>query len=81
MEKVKTKQVTDLNLVAYLLTIGFKFLNPPKFSPRFTVFEFEKTPELEEACVSFYRRTAKVDALTLCENLRTIKSMVQELRG
>lgn len=81
MAKDEIKQVTDLNLVAYLLTLGFKFLNPPKFSPRFTVFEFLKTSELEEACISFYRRTSKVDALTLCENLRTIKSMVQELRG
>lgn len=78
---VEAKQVTDLNLVAYLLTLGFKFLNSPKFSPRFTVFEFEKTSELEESCINFYKRIAKVDALTLCENLRTIKSMVQELRG
>ena len=79
MEKVK--QITDLNLVAYLLTCGFKYLNPPKFSPKFAVFEFEKTSELEEACQGYYGRTAKVVALTLCENLRTIKSMVQELRG
>jgi hypothetical protein len=81
MEKVKTKQVTDLNLVAYLLTLGFKFLNPPKFSPRFTIFDFERTSELENATASFYERTAQVDALTLCENLRTIKAMVQEMRG
>ena len=82
MEKnTNIKQVTDLNLVAYLQTIGIKYINAPKFSPRFVLFEYQKTPELEQACMSFYNRTAKVDALTLCENLRTIKSMVQELRG
>ncbi len=81
MEKFAVKQVTDLNLVAYLLTVGFTFLNAPRFSLRFTVFEFRKSPELEAACVSFYGRAAKVDALTLCENLRIIKSMVQELQG
>jgi len=76
----KTKQVTDLNLIAYYLTLGFKYSSPPKYS-RFTVFEFEKTPELDEATARFYERTAQVDALTLCENLRTIKAMVQEMRG
>jgi hypothetical protein len=75
------KQVTDLNLIAYLQTIGLKFLSSPKFSTRFTVFEFERTPELEEACLSFYERKAQVDALTFAENLRTIKAMVQEMRG
>jgi hypothetical protein len=76
-----TKQITDIQLVACLLSLGFKYTNPAKFSPRFSVFEFKRTPELEQACINFYDRATKVDALTLCENLRTIKAMVQELRG
>lgn len=79
MVKHGKKQIADLNLVAYLLTIGFK--QSSSITERFTVFEFERSPELEEAVANFYNRNTKVDALTLCENLRTIKAMVQELRG
>lgn len=79
MLKSVKKQVTDLNLVAYLLTVGFK--PTANITTRFTLFEFERSPEIEEAITKFYDRNAKVDALTLCENLRTIKAMVQELRA
>jgi len=74
------KDISDINLVAYLISVGFKY-HKPKFAPHFTTFQFDKSPELEKACQDYYARTSKVDALTFAENLRTIRAMVQSMRG
>ena len=79
-ETKEIKKVTDPNLIAYLLTVGFKLHRLPDPSSSYLVFEFEKTGAMEQACLNYFSKQTSVDALTYAEHLRNIKTMVNELK-
>jgi hypothetical protein len=68
------EEIVDLNLAAYLIVSGFQLLRPPISIPnqKYKIFQFEKTPEFEQACVRYFNRNAQVDALTICETIRSL---------
>ncbi len=68
------EEIVDLNLAAYLIACGFQLLRPPLSIPnkRYRIFQFQKTPELEQACINYFNRKAPVDALTICETIRSL---------
>jgi hypothetical protein len=71
------KDLLSVNLVAYLMCLGYK----PVIRPGDPfIFEFQDSPALKQACIDFYERRTKVDAFTLIEKLKVLKSMVHELK-
>jgi hypothetical protein len=73
---------SDLDLTAYLLTLGFKFALPPKLPAphKRVIFYFQKSQKLETACIEFLNRQAKVEPVSFAECLRSIRTQAQELR-
>ena len=80
-EEVKEAfKTSDLNLSAYLNYSGFKFLSLPALERGLTIFTFEKSKELTQAVADYQSRNTTVDALTLFERQRVIKSYVWDFR-
>lgn len=74
------RNINDLLLVSYLQVIGFKQSSLPALQDNFIVFRYRRTPELEAEIEKFYLRQTSVDALTLLEANRTIKSWATEVK-
>ena len=72
------KEISDANLLSFLLTAGFKPIKRVSYQGRLAL-QFQRTDELEKACADFYDKKTSVDALTLLETYHTIKQMVREL--
>jgi len=74
---------SDLDLVAYLLTQGFKFVQSPTLPAAHSRvhFHFQKSEKIEKAVMDFINRRASVEPVAFAESLRSIKTQAQELRG
>lgn len=78
---VPVKEISDIALVAYLLTTNNKMVwfNSQKNK---MFFYFITTEELEKSILNFYNRNAMVDAMTFAETLRNVKSLaVKGIKG
>jgi hypothetical protein len=93
LEKVKTEKVekagievtyeiADVNLAAYLLCKGFKLAKTPeqRYGPRSRIYVFVKTANLEEETLNFFNRNAPVDAHTYGEQVRSLLTLIKEVR-
>lgn len=72
------KQIWDLALASYLVTIGHRIV---KIEPdgRRSVFLFGESKDLDANILAFYNRAANVDPLSFAETMRNLKALV--LRG
>jgi len=82
LEKDSLVEIQDVDLVAYLITLGFKLTRPAKKSTdRYISFSFQKCEALDQACLNFFNRKGRLkDALSYAENLRTLYRVVRNLR-
>jgi hypothetical protein len=73
---------SDLDLTAYLLTLNFRFAQPPQLPAphKRVIFSFPKSQKLEQACIEFLNRQAQVEPVSFAECLRSIRTQAQELR-
>ena len=76
----KSRVIVDVNLAAYLIIKGFKQIARPKFQRGYNKFIFEGSLEISAEKEKFFSQETSVDALTICENLPVLKTMVRELR-
>lgn len=72
---MKMKEIHDLALASYLVTIGHKILS---FKPERNkvIFVFEDSNNLEADILSFINRRASVDPLSFAEQMRNLKALV-----
>lgn len=73
----KTKGLTDISLVAYLVHQGFKMKKINK-GPDKSTFLFEDTLELEDETLKYFNSEAKVDPLKFSETLRNLRSYAKQ---
>ena len=73
-------QTCDLYLAAFFLSAGCA-LNQSQRDQRSkrVYFVFEKNPTIEELKLHYFARTAKVDALTYADNIKSLKSLCHNL--
>jgi hypothetical protein len=72
------KEISDAGLISFLTISKYKPLNKVSIQGR-VAFQFERTDELEKACLDYYDKKTSVDALTLIETFFTVRQMVREL--
>jgi len=80
MDKRDIKSLSDLNLVAYLISLGFKDVALPQREDKHIYFYFKDTPELEEAMKEFYLGHPTVDAQVYSYHLKRLRLVVSELQ-
>jgi hypothetical protein len=71
---MKTKNISNLPLVAYLSVLGHKIIEMSSSNERST-FTFEDSEDLGKSILNFYNRLGQVEPLTYSEVLRNLKSM------
>jgi len=81
-EKESLKEIQDVELAAFLITLGFKLAHPAgKYTNQYISFLFEKSAAIDQACLNFYSKQGKLeDALSYSENLRTLYKTIRNLR-
>ncbi len=75
------KETTDVDLAGYLLLKGFKLIQPLTIRGKYILFTFDNSPELEAECVNFYNNNTDVDAYSLCESIRKLRSMLRTTKA
>lgn len=82
LEKDSLVEIQDVDLVAYLITLGFKLACPARnYTNRYISFLFQKSGAFDQACLNFFDRKGKLeDALSYAENLRTLYKTVRNLK-
>jgi hypothetical protein len=72
----------DLYLAAFLISAG-AHMSRHERDPRSkrVYFVFEKNPMLQDLKVSYFARSAKVDALTFADNIKSLKSLCHNIAG
>ncbi|MGA2317622.1 MAG: DUF5659 domain-containing protein [Thermodesulfobacteriota bacterium] len=71
------KLIHDVDLVAYLLAMGFKQAQPAKYHQGKVIFSFDDSKgEIKEAITKFFNKDAPVDALTHAEYITSLKSQI-----
>ena len=79
---IKEREYYDLQLAAFLMTVGHPLLRPPypdQANPNRLVFVFEDTPELQKHALDFFNRTAVINAALFADHLKNLKGYVREL--
>lgn len=76
MEKDE-KRLTDISLVAYLVSKEFKIKKIIKEKDK-SIFHFESTEKLEEETLKFFNHEALVDPLKFSETLRNLRSYAKQ---
>lgn len=76
---METKKVGDLVCVAYLVSVGFKYVADPEWILNRWHFVFEKTPELEQAVESFFNNEVTINPVVFESHLRRLRSYVRDL--
>ena len=71
---MKTKEISDLGLSAYLCVSDFKILSIKPIG-RKSIFIFEESEGLEKAILSYFNHNAKVDPLSFFEQTRNLKAL------
>jgi len=73
-------QTCDLYLAAFFLSTGAKMVKSSRDSKtRRVYFVFEKNPIMLELKLSYFSRSAKVDALTFADNIKSLKSLCHNI--
>ena len=71
------KAIQDVNLAAYLLSLGFKQAKAPEIQTGKVVFLFDDSEgSIQPALNKFFNKDAPVDALTYSEYLHVLKSQL-----
>jgi len=76
-EKSGDRELTDIALVAYLVTSGFKIIRIDKRTGK-SIFHFSDTEVLEEHTLKFFNHEAIVDPLQFSETLRNLRSYAKQ---
>lgn len=77
---MSARTVTDLNLVAYLKTKGYRDSSPPKLIDNVVTFYFEDSQKLDEEIRTYFNREGMVEAMAMCEALRLLKGLIGDIR-
>jgi hypothetical protein len=81
MERISEfKETSDVDLAGYLLLKGFKLVPPIKKRGRYVIFTFNNSPQLEAEQAKYFNQDTSVDALTLCQSIRVLRTQVRETR-
>jgi len=73
-------QTCDLYLAAFFLSAGCKMAKSARDpKTRRVYFIFEKSQIMQELKVKYFGREAKVDALTLADNIKSLKSLCHNI--
>ena len=75
-----TRNVTEINLVAWLRINGFRETAKPRFTRPFVTFHFEDSPELQKEIENYYGKKVLVEPMALSEALRLIKSQILDVK-
>ena len=75
-----TRNITEVNLVAYLKCKGYKETSRPKFTDPVVTFYFEESPKLSEEIDTYFNREGMVEAMAMCEALRLLKGLIGDIR-
>lgn len=75
-EKVE-KGLTDISLVAYLVSIGIKMERISKGKDKST-FYFDQTDRLEHEILKYFNNNANVNPLKFSETLRNLRSYAKQ---
>jgi hypothetical protein len=75
-------QTCDLYLASFLLAAGAHMSRHERDQRSKRVyFVFEKNPLLQDLKVNYFARSAKVDALTFADNIKSLKSLCHNIAG
>jgi hypothetical protein len=77
---MSTRNVSDVNLVAYLKTKGFRETVRPKLTDNVVTFYFENSPKLSEEIDAYFNREGMVEPMAMCESLRLLKGLIGDIR-
>jgi len=80
MDNISEVKTTDLFLTSYLVLKGFQFSSPPKLENHLVVFSFHKSPEVEKESFNFINKDTDVDALSLLDSFRAIRTISWEVK-
>ena len=70
----------DLYLAAFFQAVGCKMISSDRDPKNRRIhFVFEKNPLIQELKVKYFRREAKVDALTFADNVKSLKSLCHNI--
>jgi len=70
----------DLYLAAFFLSAGSRMIRSTRDSKSKRVyFVFEKNPIIVELKLNYFSRTAKIDALTFADNIKSLKSLCHNI--
>jgi hypothetical protein len=79
MDSTKNYVTTDVDLAAFLLTLGHKLINTKKRpDDPYLTFEFEDSERLHQDTHQFLNNTAVVSARALLENLRRVRILFHQ---
>jgi hypothetical protein len=77
-------RTTDVILAAYLITVGYEIVKIQKgrgHKNRKATLVFDRSDELIVTIDDYFSKKTNVDALTFYENVRTVKSRINNTHG
>jgi hypothetical protein len=77
---MSTRNVTEINLVAYLRIKGFGEIDRPHFTRPVVTFYFEDSPELQKEIDAYYGRKVLVEPTAMSEALRLLRSQILDVK-
>ena len=80
MSNKTPRLVIDVNLVSYLISKGFKQVSHPTIQEGIVRFYFEDSDQISEEIKKFFDKNTQIDALTILEISRTLRSLISDLR-
>lgn len=72
------KEISDLGLIAGLMTLGYAPIERRKEGKR-VIFVFETDDNLESLCNDYFNNRLSVDAHTYSTTLKAVKSSIYQL--
>lgn len=76
----ETYSTCDLYLAAFYVTAGMKMIDQYRDkTSRRVYFIFDKNEMLIDLKVKYYKRDAKIDALTFSDNIKSLKSLCHNI--
>lgn len=69
-------QTTHTNLCASLLSVGYELDSVDKSNPSKTVFFIRRDERIDEVINAYFSRHLRVDAMSLLDNLKALKSRI-----
>jgi hypothetical protein len=77
---MSTRNITDVNLVAYLKCKGYKETARPKLTDQVVTFYFEPSQKLSEEIDAYFSREGVVEPMAMAEALRLLKGQIGDIR-